>query len=251
MEIQILKAQITANNQSTGQTLKNRVTVIGLLTEQTSEALGMKPQGDLDLVSHQVLSSAKFRHEIDKIGSLSLDPCEISKFKSYWSYQGRNGAKTSKISFQVAYSGNPLMLVEHMGKVGKGEGSCTIQALSQAPLELEGKRVEMKKAPKADVVPFGDPTIRYKDGPDFHYELFIIDGAQGWHYSASAVLGHSKLKQGSPIGPIPSEAQAIAAAGQLVMEQVMVVINGGNKKQSAKAAAMADDLQKYISQGAE
>lgn len=257
MELEITHAQITRNTMVLGQTITNKMEIVGMFTATVAEKLGAEyllfdkertvRAGFKGVELDALFTSAAVKHGIEKISMLELASCEVSKFKAMRLGDGKKKPKRIMVKFEVKYAGAPFVLVEHLLKVGRGEGVCRIVALTQDTIPGMGKKVEIAK--KGDQIKFGDATAVYPHGgKDVKAALYVIDGANGYSYTAEAVCGPARLKKGAAVGPVPSEAEALANAAEMVLVALkpMLKARGTNPTLKAKAVNLQDWLVEFI-----
>lgn len=227
------KAKIAGNVQRCGVVMTNDVRLVSELTAGIATALDARwllfdgkmvvrsgfKSTDLD----SVFVGATFTHEIAKIGKLELNGCEVSKFKVFRTGDGKKKPKKLMVAFSVRYTGAPFDLVEHLIKVGKGEGLCSVSAPQQERL-FEGGKAEDRSAQETDAAPL---KLDYASRRGWSANVTVAAVADGFEVTRRANSPSKKLKQVPPakyasemqarqegIGDIRRWAEKIAATGE-------------------------------------
>lgn len=270
------KAQITVNHQLTGQQLVNRISLVSTLTEAVAEELGagwlfddanIARPGYKSLDLDTSFTNADFKHEIPKIGLLTLKAVTAKKFRCYRVEDGKRKSKRLMVAFVVEFGGKPFELIEHMIHVGRGEGVCTIHpgeaqqgviAEVEAPRAQGAKRIEILKKPEDNAVRYNIPkkpkdnVVRYKSPhKSFMAELFTTEGQEGYFWGCVATVGPQKIKMPvtKEMGPFASEGEALEQAALSVYSKALHLhdtTKEGSESQ-VNAGKIARWAQKYIS----
>lgn len=130
----------------------SRVKVVAIATAKVARAIGARWLLDKDALVKQgftsveldyELNGVRLKHAIDKVASLEVTADLVNKFKVFRKGDDNKKAKRLMVSFVAHTSDPPFPLLEHLLKVGSGEGTCTLTPLQaemfDAPKEAKAK----------------------------------------------------------------------------------------------------------------
>lgn len=175
-EIVFEKARISAIEiKPASSGMSSRVHFIGLATANIAEALGapwllddngVVKSGFANVELEVELKNVRAKHSIEKIGALEMVSELATKFRIF--RKGDDATRSKKkllVSFQVNYAGALFDILEHLSKVGSGEGTCTLITLQeemfpesqQAEPPAKKRGTQQTLASAADVEPKRKP----------------------------------------------------------------------------------------------
>lgn len=209
------KARIVGNVQLTGLTLTNKLRLATYIDQKIARMLGVEwmlfdSKGIIRNGAHDIgldndYNGARFTHEIPKLGKLQLEAVQATKFQVKRLGDGKKKPKKLMLVFQVIYTGAHFELQEHLIKMGKGDGTVTIEAPEQLQLGNAegGTRVEMSGKPEE--LP---PAEMMYEQKGFTALITVTAVADGFEVTRRAASPTKKLKQGPP-AKFASEREAI------------------------------------------
>lgn len=281
-EIIFEKARITAvEHRITAGTVTSRLKVVAIATAKIARAIGARWLLDKDALVKQGFSSVeldyalknvRLKHGIEKVANLELVSEMVTKFKVFRKGDDAKKAKKLMVSFQAHHTGSPFELLEHLMKVGEGEGTCTLIGLqaemfpenaAEPKPKSRGRQIEIpsapkKSAPKKDhplppdqanahgVFATAKPVQQYKGGEKcFNAVLFVVEVEFGYVAGYGVQAGHAaRAAMPSKDGPYyGTEADALQAAARVVVELAGNVARTGirsHKREAAKMVAWAE-----------
>jgi hypothetical protein len=266
-DIQFEKSIIVGNQQVTGQQLTSKVRVVAILDEKGAEKLGVRYSlfqhngvirfGPKAIELEIQFDNAWFSHEIPRIGKLTLPGCTISKLKAFRTGDGKKKPKRMMLAFQVAYTGGPFELIEHMVKIGRGAGVSVIKPTAEQmelvppeePTEdpapdvtlhslhlTTGERVD-REAGEVTVEVVRDPVSLTYDQKGWTARITLAEAEGGYSVVYAAKSPNRKLPARAPM-VFTSETNARQAGALAIKGWCDKVIAGGTKPEKREATKM-------------
>jgi hypothetical protein len=140
--------------------VSSRVKVVAIATAKIARAIGARWLLDKDALVKQgftsveldyELKNVRVKHAIEKVASLEVVADLVTKFKVFRKGDDKKKAARLMVSFVVHTTEPPFTLLEHLMKVGAGEGACTLVPLQaemfDTPKEAKPKPSRQKKLP--------------------------------------------------------------------------------------------------------
>lgn len=154
-EVQLLDVHLTPGANK----VKSVLVFSGTLTTGIVKELGASIVIDKGGIIKSGFDSLKFSagyrdatvKHFHKVSNLEMNGCIVDNFLAH-RIGGKKKPKKMLVSFRVTYGGPPFQLVEHMLKLGKGEGEMTVDAPEQQDLPLTADKQPAPKA-KAKTMP--------------------------------------------------------------------------------------------------
>ncbi len=250
--ITLTKAKLVKNEQLPGQVLSNRLKFVTMLTQSVAKELGAgwlvfekggAVRGGFDIVElDATFPEATVIHEVGKMSRLKLQGVTASHFRAYRLGDGKKKPKKLMLSFRVEHAGPPFELMDHMLKIGKGEGECTIEAPKQQTLPTLGPG--FTDPDKDGRFPGTEPAASKKIGKTAIGHLYAVEAVGGWYWGASGQA--AKQIHQNPLrmanGPMESEQAALqAGAADLTefLEKHASKVRGAEKEAATKLAEWA------------
>lgn len=254
--ITLEKAKIVTNHQVTGQQLKNKFTVVSILSEAVAEELDAAwlfdpsnnaREGYKALDLEAVMNGAVFTHKIEKIGTLTLPAVTVSRFRAFRINEGKKKSKKLMLSMVVEHGGAPFELIEHLIKVGRGEGLCTVKAPEVAQMSIVTNPQD-KDVKRVNVVKADGPVAKYKsNNKSFSAQIFVSDCDGGFCFGYVANVGPSKLVV--PVSPenavCDTENGAISLAAFAINTAAKNLGSKAKGEQKREATALAEWAEKF------
>lgn len=154
-EIVFERAKITAvEHKIHSGSVSSRVKVVAIATAKIARAIGARWLLDKDALVKAgftsveldyVLKNVRAKHSIDKLANLEMISELVTKFKVFRKGDDSKKSKRLMVSFQVHHSGSPFELLEHLMKVGEGEGVCTLIPMQAEMFEAPAKSGKPKE----------------------------------------------------------------------------------------------------------
>lgn len=140
-EIVFDKARIAhVQHKIAAGSVTSHIKVVALATAKVAKAINARWLLDRDALVKQgfnsvdldfVMKNVRGHHAIDSISSFTTTSELAHKFRVYRKGDDKRKAKRLMVSFLVVHSGSPFEVLEHLMKVGEGEGTYTLTPLQQ------------------------------------------------------------------------------------------------------------------------
>ncbi len=157
-EIVFERARIAAvEHRISAAGVSSRIKVVAIATSKIAKAIGARWLLDRDQLVKQGFTSVELdyamknvraKHSIDKVATLEVISDLVTKFKVFRKGDDNKKSKRLMASFQVHHSGSPFELLEHLMKVGEGEGTFTLEPLQSELFPAGNGKPEAKAAKK-------------------------------------------------------------------------------------------------------
>lgn len=137
----------------------SRLKVVAIATAKIARALGARWLLDKDALVKQgftsveldyALKNVRAKHAIDQVHAVELVSDLVTKFKVFRKGDDNKKSKRLMVSFQVHHTGSPFEMLEHLMKVGEGEGVCTLVPLQRELFAGNDKPAAAKKSKQAN-----------------------------------------------------------------------------------------------------
>lgn len=282
-EIVFERARIVAvEHKISAGSVSSRMKVVAIATAKIARAIGARwlldkealvKQGFTSVELDYLMKNVRAKHAIDKV-QLELVSDLITKFKVFRKGDDAKKSKRLMVSFVVHHVGSPFELLEHLMKVGEGEGICTLVPLQVEMFDKQPEAKPKKVAPlqlttevkvPAEIAAAGPrmprqandagvfagirPLARYKGkAKTFWAELYAVEHGDGFLCGYRVKVGHAG-REGMPStdGVIhESQAKALAVAAEVVAEVAGNIERTGIRSHKREAAAMVEWAEKYI-----
>lgn len=157
-EIVFERAKITAvEHKIHSGSVSSRVKVVAIATAKIARAIGARWLLDKDALVKAgftsveldyLLKNVRAKHSIDKVANLEMVSDLITKFKVFRKGDDAKKSRRLMVSFQIHHAGSPFELLEHLMKVGEGEGVCTLIPLQSEMFDEPAKNGKATRVPK-------------------------------------------------------------------------------------------------------
>lgn len=284
-EIIFDKARITAvEHKISSGVVTSRLKVVAIATAKIARAIGARwlldkealvKQGFSSVELDYALKNVRLKHGIEKVAHVELVSELVTKFKVFRKGDDNKKSKRLMVSFQAHHSGSPFELLEHLMKVGEGEGTCTLIGLqaemfpkttAEPKPKTKGRQITLPSAPKKTpptklkplpsdqpnahgVFATAKPVAQYKGGEKrFYAALFAVEVEYGYVAGYHVQAGHAgqaamPVKDGPYYG---TEADTLQAAAKVVIELAGNVARTGIRSHKREAEKMVEWAEKFI-----
>jgi hypothetical protein len=279
LKLELTKAALSGGKFTPGMPAKFSVEVLAMATTAVMNTIGARflvadregliRPGWINIELETVVAKATVTHSIGSISQLQLKDVAVSKVFTRATKSTKKKAKRLLIGMRLEYSGNPIPLIEHWCKVGKGEGDMLIEVPTQTSLiddgsKAGGKAVDMSKKPakrpkKDEHLAFVDRTVAppawatltrtYKDKElprEFSASMKVLDAAGGYKVEFKGKVSKIKIEP-AVTKDCAAESEALQAAAQSIYATCQRWIVAGNEATKRHAGRMADWAAQFIS----